>query len=172
MPTTEQSTAANNHTPSKLPFECFRCEKEPLENFSIYEPLGDHIIAWPEISLVHCHFGVSSHEVQTNIGEAQFIYEWFIEVTKQNPDVEFFVINDLTSKDDSESFEKEANQYYSKLRNHPQAVGGSTYGSTFGIKMLVKLLNMTTKKIIKMRNTLEDCEADYEHWYSGKASSF
>jgi hypothetical protein len=150
----------------QYPFTCFRCEKEPKERFSVFEPTDDWIIAYPDLQLIHVHFGVSSQSPEENIGMSKLVVQWWDNLTKQYPGRRFFFINDLTRKDDGEVIEDESKKDMAYVRKHPQSGGGAIYGQTVAMSMLLNLLNHFTQRELTARYTLQECEEDYEEWFA------
>lgn len=147
------------------PFSCFRCEKEDPRRFAIDPVSNDYLIAYPEINLIHLHLGVSSHTPEENLANAKFVREWWDSIARAYPTKIFFFINDLSRKDDSETLEDEAKADLAYVRNHPQAGGAAAYGQTYAMNFLMNLLNVFTKKTLSARNTLDECEQEYNKWY-------
>lgn len=152
------------------PFKCEECDPLPAENFAIYTPTDDWLIAFPEKNLVHVHFGESSHDDKSNIEESRFHLNWVMDLLKKYPNKHFFWIVDTTRKDDSEFFVKEARDNLQKIRTHPQMPKGAAYGFTWAMRMVISLLNLMGGTAVLV-DSPEAARQEYKKWkatYSGK----
>lgn len=149
---------ANSH-----PFTCGICDQAPDSAFTIYQPVDDWLIAFPEKNLMHIHFGESTHDDKSNVEEAEFHWKWVQEVVKKNPHTQFFYVLDMSRKDDSEFLTKEARDTYKKIRTHVQLPAGAVYGFTWGMRMLIGLLNVMGGNTAIV-DTPQQAQKSYEAW--------
>lgn len=154
----------------KKPFRCKECDQRPVDEFTIYEPTDDWLIAYPEKNLVHIHFGESSHDDQSNIDQAKFHYKWVMSLVKTYPKKKFFWVVDMSRKDDSEIMVKEARDILNKIRTHPQMPKGAIYGFTWAMRMLLNLLSLMGGEA-SLVDSADHARDEYNKWkksYSGE----
>lgn len=150
---------------SSQAFHCPRCLAQPPERFTIFEPTDDRLVAYPELNVLHVHFGRSAHTDDVCVAQARFHLAWLKRIVAQYPDKTWFFITDMTRKDDSDFTVDEAKEIYKQIRHHPKLVGGVIYGSTYAMKMFINVLFHFGGTHTTVVDTLAEAEQHYQAWW-------
>lgn len=150
---------------TSYPFDCDKCDQQPVTAFTQFEPVQDYFIAYPAENLMHIHFGFATHNDAENMAEAKVIESFFMDTFVRYPDKKFFVFVDFSRGDDSEFVPPAAMKIYRKILDSPQTGDGIVYGMTPGLSMLMKLLLFAThRQNIKAVETKQEADQAYERW--------
>ena len=149
-------------------FLCRRCSAVPADQMAVFKPTDDRLVAYPELKLLHIHFGVSTHTDELSIAEAKFHWQWLEQVTKPYPNIQWFFITDFTRKDDSEFVVDEAKAIYTKIRHHPKLAAGAICGPTYAMKMFINVLFFFGGTQTVVVDTLAQAEEHYQKWWNKK----
>lgn len=153
------------------PFPCEECQTHTPNEFVVYEPTNDWLIAIPEKNLLHIHFGESTFSAKQNIEEAQFHWKWLQSISKKFPNEKFFFVIDLSRKDDGEFLVDEAKQIYKKIRQHPQLAAAAVYGQTPAMKMIVNMFLFMGGVKTTLVDNRQQATSLYKKWFAKKNST-
>lgn len=152
------------------PFHCPKCADLPKEAFTINATTDDWIMVYPEEHLVHFHMGPSTDTIEENESLGDFALKWWDALVAQYPDKKFFIIVDLSRKDDSEVIEGNTREALNHIRNHPQDAANAAYGFTASMAFLLNVMAKFTRRPVNLRENYEQCVEDYEKWFSDKSN--
>lgn len=146
-------------------FNCPKCAKQPDKAFGTYEKFNDWWIAYPEDSVIHIHYGESTHSEVDNTKESQDLRDFILKTLEKYPDKKFFLIADFETLDSSEAVSGASMRIFINILKSQQIAGLSVYGSSADFSVFVKQLISIFSKV-SLVDTYKEAEAMYQKWFS------
>lgn len=150
--------------PTRAIQQCKRCSQQSDSKFTVFEPMQDAMIAYPDQQLIHIHFGITLADDDLNIEEAKAMEQFLKKTVADNPDTVFFIVGDMSTGNDSEFVPPESLKIYRDILKHPHTRDGVIYGGTYAMNELLSLLFSVTKTNVKLARTQEEAEEIYQQW--------
>jgi hypothetical protein len=159
------------HTDSRVEaaiayFACNECAQWDGAVHYYYDPL-DNLITWfPKQHLFHIHFGKPSWNEAITKEESQWVYD-ATQIGVEKGPIPMFVICDFSHIDDSEFPTKQSIRTYAKAVSRKESSTVASYGGTFAMQMVLKLIgsfNSTARKM-SFAADHDDAMKQYAQWF-------
>lgn len=148
-------------------FTCHRCTaRNPLEGYH-FAPTDTWIFEYPEEDLIHVHFGPAATSLDVGFDEAVWNVDVVIgDIFKRNPRTSYFVIIDLSRKNNTQFTPKKTILEYKKLISHPQVSEIAHYDVPLAMKAILEIIRVLTsaKTRYHVVDTIAEAETLYETW--------
>lgn len=153
------------------PFPCKRCDQFPREAFKISPATEGWLKIFPELNLIHVHFGRATVSEAESNSESLWVYEiivnnWY----NEHPNTKFFIAADFYMESDAEFPSETSKETYQKILQHPQTDAVICYRTTQGMRMFITVLIhiARTVKKLKIVKTEEEMEEEFSKWRVAK----
>lgn len=153
-------------------FGCELCNSNEKKDVLQYEASNTFDVHFPTLQLIHAHFGHPTLTTNTSTEEAEAIESHVHKVfaTFKQP---FFLMADLSHKDNAEFVSLDAMKVYARLQALPQLEKIVCYGVSPAMRMIINLITHIQGTHHKVHFVKSKAEAQqrYEQWFAEKKAS-